>query len=377
MSIYDDAMEELKERDIYKYETYAPFYISSFALHNFNLMNRQRKIYYVGRMLPNNRLHLLFCAPAGYMKSYFLRQMAGDDYAIFRGSGVKIGREQEMTSPAFTGTAATANGVKTRYVGAAEEYKDGVMLIDEFKGLTDALSVQGNGQMESQLLSALDSGQIVKRLSNERIEYTSHLTLWTGIQPAVLNISSGLGRRLCYLLFIPTRKDNDVLLEVQQEQQGQKPDVVKMNKIWLRQKTFIKDLDKIERITYAPEVWTEYKRAKIYSYESTFFNNMLLGATLATQTEIEKEIYVDMKDKRVKELFNHEKEWRKKINQGVTYIQMMSIIHGLGGSADIAEVYEECTMLGLNIPQVTDLITDMVRYGMIQKRGSRVEVFKK
>lgn len=374
--IYSDVMDELKERGVYKYETYAPFYISSFALHNFNLMNQQRKIHWVGKTLPNNRLHILFCAPAGYMKSYFMRQMAGEEYAIFKGAGTKVGYEQEMTSAAFTGTSVSNNGVKTRFVGAAEEYKDGLMLIDEFKGLTDALGTQNNGQMESQLLAALDSGQIVKRLSNERIEYRTHLTLWTGIQPAVLNISSGLGRRLCYMLFIPTRKDNEILLEAQQTQHGMRPDATAMKKLWLRQKTFVNDLNTIEKVTFAPEVWTEYKKSRIYSYESTFFNNLLLGMTLAKQ-EIEKEIYVELKDPEIRAAFDRQKEWRKKINQGVTYIQMMSIVHGLGGSADIADIYDECTMLGLNISQVTDLITDMVRYGLLQKRGNKVEVFKR
>lgn len=377
MALYDEVMDELKARGVYKCETYAPFYTASYALHNFNLMNQRRKIFWSGKILPNSRMHLLFCAPAGYMKTYFMKQMAGEEYSIFKGSGTKIGFEQEMTSAAFTGTSSTNNGVKTRYVGAAEEYKDGIILIDEFKGLTDALSNQNNGQMESQLLSALDSGMIVKRLSNERIEYKTHLTLWTGIQPAVLNISSGLGRRLCYMLFIPTRKDNEILLEATRNAYGMKPDVQQMKRLWLKEQTFCNDLAKIEKVTYAPEVWTEYKRAKIFSYETTFFNNMLLGMTLSKEGDIGKEVYVELKDPDVKRVFELEKEWRKKINQGVTYIQMMSILHALGGSADMTEVYDECTMLGLNIPQVTDLITDMIRYGLIQKRGNRVEIFKK
>ena len=90
MTIYNDAMDELADRGVYKREVYAPYYISSFALHEFNLNNQKRRFYYVGKSLPNNRLHILFCAPAGFMKTYFLRNMAGDEYAIFRGSGTKL-----------------------------------------------------------------------------------------------------------------------------------------------------------------------------------------------------------------------------------------------------------------------------------------------
>lgn len=376
MSIYEDAMEELKQRNVYKAETYAPFYISSFALHNFNLMNQKRKVYWVGKDIPNSRLHILMNSPAGYMKSHFLKQMAGSEFGIFRGSGAKIGFEQEMTSPAFTGTSTSFNGFKTRSVGAAEEYQDGFMLIDEFRGLTEALSTEGNGQFESQLLSALDSGRIIKRLANDRFEFTTHLTLWTGVQPAKFDISSGLGRRLCYTLFIPTRKDNENLIDAQQESQGMRADLLEMKKLWYKQKTFINDLNTIENVTFAPDVWAEYKKMKIFSFEATFFNNLLLGLHLA-KNDPEKNVVVSLKDKDIKATLMQEKEWRKKINQGVPFILMLNIIHGLGNSADITDVSEEATMIGYNLTQTTDLITEMARMGLLMRRGNKISVVGK
>jgi hypothetical protein len=375
MSLYEDVMSELESREIYKYQTYAPFYISSFALHNFNLLNQKKKVMWSGKDIPNSRLHILFNSPAGYMKSYFLKQMAGSEYGIFRGADVKIGFEQEMTSPAFTGTSTSFNGFKTRSIGAAEEYSDGLMLIDEFRGLTEALSSEGNGQFESQLLSALDSGRIVKRLANDRFEFTTHLTLWTGVQPAKFDISSGLGRRLCYMLFIPTRKDNDMLIDAMERSQGMKADLLEMKKLWYKEKTFINDLNKIESVEFAPDVWSEYKKMKIFSFESTFFNNLLLGLHLA-KFGADKKIVVDLKDKDIRKVIELEKDWRKKINQGVPFILMLNIIHGLGANATLNEVAEEATMIGYNLTQTTDLVTEMARMGLLARRGNKISVVK-
>jgi len=373
MSLYEDVMTELHSREVYKSDTYAPFYISSFALHSFNIMNQKRKVYWIGKDIPNSRLHVLFNSPAGYMKSYFLKQMAGSEYGIFRGSDVKIGFEQEMTSPAFTGTSTSFNGFKTRSIGAAEEYQDGLMLIDEFRGLTEALSSEGNGQFESQLLSALDSGRIIKRLANDRFEFTTHLTLWTGVQPAKFDISSGLGRRLCYMLFIPTRKDNDLLIDAMEKAQGMRADLLEMKKLWYKQKTFINDLNQIEQVEFAPDVWSEYKRMKIFSFESTFFNNLLLGLHLA-KFGASKRVVVDLKDKEIKKILEQEKDWRKKINQGVPFILMLNIVHSLGANATLNEVAEEATMIGYNLTQTTDLITEMARMGLLARRGNKISV---
>ncbi len=375
MSLYEDVMSELESREIYKCQTYAPFYISSFALHNFNLLNQKKKVMWSGKDIPNSRLHILFNSPAGYMKSYFLKQMAGSEYGIFRGADVKIGFEQEMTSSAFTGTSTSFNGFKTRSIGAAEEYSDGLMLIDEFRGLTEALSSEGNGQFESQLLSALDSGRIVKRLANDRFEFITHLTLWTGVQPAKFDISSGLGRRLCYMLFIPTRKDNDALIDAMERAQGMRADLLEMKKLWYKEKTFINDLNKIESVEFAPDVWSEYKKMKIFSFESTFFNNLLLGLHLA-KFGADKKIVVDLKDKDIHKVIELEKDWRKKINQGVPFILMLNIIHGLGANATLNEVAEEATMIGYNLTQTTDLVTEMARMGLLARRGNKISVVK-
>lgn len=375
MSLYGETMDELKERSVFKYETFAPFYISSFTTHHFNLMNQKKKIRWVAKDIPNHRLHILFVSPAGYMKTYYLKQMGGTEYAIFRGSGTKIGFEQEMTPPAFTGTSSFDGGAKQEFEGAAKEYENGILLIDEFRGITEALSSQGNGQFESQLLSALDSGRIAKRLARDKIGYVTNLTLWTGVQPAKFDVSSGLGRRLCYLLYMPNRKENDMIIDSMRLSENQKPDISASTRMWNRQKAFIKELEGVERVEICDDVWDYYKKNRIFSFETTFFNTMSLGMTLAKEGA-SKKVEVSLDDQDIRGMITKEKEWRKRISQGAMFVQIVNIISLAGNSMTMKELYDECTMFGLNIAQVNELITDMIKNGLVMRKGSRVELFK-
>jgi hypothetical protein len=100
MEVFESVMEELHRRHAYKCEVYAPFYICSAMTHAFNMVNQKKEIYWEGSRLPNMRLHILFVAPSGYMKTFYIGNMAGDRYGIFQNAGIHIGHEQSLCLPA-------------------------------------------------------------------------------------------------------------------------------------------------------------------------------------------------------------------------------------------------------------------------------------
>ena len=142
--IMDIVMAELGDREVYLRETYAPYFVCSYVCHEFNLHNQRKKIYWTGKSLPNMRMHCLFVAPPGFMKSYYLENMGGGEYGIFRDVGTKIGYKQSMTEPAFVGTVQSNNGSMRKIEGIAEQYKTGVCIVDEFSGITNAMKSQMN-----------------------------------------------------------------------------------------------------------------------------------------------------------------------------------------------------------------------------------------
>lgn len=381
MEVMEAVMEELKARSVYLYETYAPYYVCSFMTHAFNQMNQRREIYWDSKRVPNMRLHILFVAPAGFMKSFYMGTMGGERFSIFRNCGVPIGFEQSMTEAAFVGTIRDIDGIGHPTLGAAADYKDGMLLIDEFSALTNAMKVQYNSQMDAQLLAALDHGHVVKRLGTGRIEYTTNLTLWAGVQPAKYDLSSGLGRRMCFLLFLPTKLDNIALMRTMHKTRNIKPDVREMDNLWGLIKNSVSNMERIETIDFGDSVLKLYEELNLFSYESSYFDRLLLGWHLATYGP-EPHMMIEAQDKELLQLVNREKKWRDEIAAGVDHAQMMKIIKACGSSIDgklqitKPDLIQECTMVGWNARQVADVLTELTRFGMIENHGSRVVVLE-
>ena len=370
MTIYHDVMEELNRRETYLREDYAPFFIASWAQHQFNLMNRRRQIYWVNGVLPNARLHILFVSPSGFMKTHYLKTMAGDDYGMFKGCGSVIGFEQEMTAPGFTGTSYTNNGNRVDYDGAAKDYENGFMLIDEFKGLTEALQGQGNGQFETQLLSALDSGRVVKRLAATRNEFITNFTMWTGIQPSCFSTSnSGLARRLTYLLCLPTSKDNEVLRNLRFKHRGSRPDTRNMQLLWSKQKTFIAELDNIREVVFHPEVEERYRKMGHFHFEAEYYDSLLLGITLAVKG-VSPTIEVDLKIPEVVRILERETEWRKQINRNPVHAAVLIMLKELKSEASLEDILSVMDMYSMKTEEVIEALNALRQNGkVIMKNG--------
>lgn len=375
-STYDAIMEELHSREAYLADVYAPLYICSYANHEFNLMNQTRQIYFVGKQLQNVRLHILFIAPRGYMKSYYGNVMAQDDFSIFKGTKTDVGAEQSLTEAGFVGTCATVNGLSLTTPGSAELNKNGLMFIDEFKGITEALKSQMNSQMETQLLAALDHGRVYKRLGSGAINYKTFLTLWTGVQPGSYDLNSGLGRRFCVQIFMPTRADNDALLDIMFKTQNLKPDMGQMRLLWDNIDTNVERMKKIERIDIDPSVNEYYHKLGMNSFDSTLFNRLIIGYHLMKDGP-SPHMEVAINDKEIKALVDNQKKWRDQVYEGLDFLQITAILHahlGEGGvcSCERSQIVAECAMIGWNAKQVYEKLGEMVKYQLITQKGNMV-----
>ncbi|GAH74472.1 unnamed protein product, partial [marine sediment metagenome] len=133
------------------------------------------------------------------------------DQAILLNSGIDNTMENMMTGAGFVGTTKFKDGEKVKELGLAEERPAAIIGIEEFSAVTNMFKATHSGELDTALLGALDSGYCYKRLASGPIKYQTFVTLQTGVQPARFNLSSGLGRRLLFIEFIPTRKDWNTL----------------------------------------------------------------------------------------------------------------------------------------------------------------------
>lgn len=378
MEIMSKVMAELESREAYKHEIYAPYYVCSYATHCFNLANQKNEIYWESKRLPNMRLHCLFVSPAGYMKSYYLGTMGGDKYAIFKEAGIQVGYEQSLTEAGFIGTISNMNGVNIPTEGAAMTFRHGMLLIDEFSAITNAMKVQYNAQMDSQLLAALDHGNVYKRLGAGKIEYKTNLSLWAGVQPARYDLTSGLGRRMCFLLFLPTRYDNEQLMETMARTRNIRPDEGNMQDLWRSINAWYNDMYKIEKVEFDDSVLKAYKNMKLFSYESSYFDRLILGYHLATYGP-EKHMCVSADNKDLMEVLTREKKWRDQIMQGVDFVQIERLIQSAGVPCEgdkykitKRELVSEAIMVGWNAQQVHEMLIQMLKFGIISVKGNEV-----
>ncbi|MHA1286485.1 MAG: hypothetical protein ACTSPB_03660 [Candidatus Thorarchaeota archaeon] len=362
--IYEPILEELKSREVYLYDRYAPYYISSFACHVFNLHNQKSEVYYEAKEIPSLRMHILFVAPPGFMKSFYMKQFLQGKYAIFRNVGVPIGFENTLTEAGFVGTVKEIGGEIITIEGAAQLYSEGILGIDEFSAITKALQQQHSSQLDTQLLAALDHGNVYKRLGMGKIDFQTNLTLWAGVQPARFDLTSGLGRRFIYLVFFPTRAESDELLASWWKSKNKKPAQHEIEKLRVKIRKFKQDMSKVKKLEFSDDVLNEYRRLGLYPFEGTYFDRLLIGYHLAAYGPDYK-ITISTKDRELRKLINFELEWRRAVMLDAEMIQIAKMIESFGGRVRRSVLFDECTMLGLDIRKVSQILEGMRRYGLL------------
>lgn len=282
------------------------------------------------------------------------------------------------TEAGFIGTISNMNGVNIPTEGAAMTFRHGMLLIDEFSAITNAMKVQYNAQMDSQLLAALDHGNVYKRLGAGKIEYKTNLSLWAGVQPARYDLTSGLGRRMCFLLFLPTRYDNEQLMETMARTRNIRPDEGNMQDLWRSINAWYNEMYKIEKVEFDDSVLKAYKNMKLFSYESSYFDRLILGYHLATYGP-EKHMCVSADNKDLLEILTREKKWRDQIMQGVDFVQIERLIQSAGVPCEgdkykitKRELVSEAIMVGWNAQQVHEMLIQMLKFGIISVKGNEV-----
>jgi len=373
-------MRELKRRKIEDIDTYAPYYIISYACHCFNLINLKEKIYYEGGGIPNMRLHLVNIGAPGTGKSYMMKQMGHADYGIFAGTSKKFQFEGNMSESGLSGSFfRTATGETQTIEGAAYENKYGFILFDEFSALHDAMRQSYNSNLETQLLQALDSGMINKRLSGGRISYDTNFTLWGGVQPVRTNLSRGLGRRLCVLLHKTNLSDTEKMIDAQFESMNVTFNAHELENMRRSIDYWANSFSMIRRIDFDVSIKKFYKRLGTHHNNIPIYNKILLGYVLA---KYGAEKYLTISDDEVEaiKLIEQEEEWRDDVMSGSDLMQILDLImqfgQGLGDGTFIipkAKLMKVGSKIHLTLEVMDEMIKKLHKMGMFEIKANVIQ----
>ena len=371
-NIYKSIIAELSESGAAYAERFASFYIASIGAHRLNLANQRYEFYVRSRKAEDTRLHILFIAPPGFSKTFWLAQFLRGKYALLANSGIDTTMEATLTGAGFVGTVKfSGQGESVREPGLAESHSTGIIGVEEFAAITGMFKKQHSSELDTALLQALDSGYVYKRLAAGPIKYRTYLTLHTGCQPARVDLTSGLGRRFVFVEYIPTRADFRMMTDARRSAKGKHANEPRLNQIRADIKQMGEDMNNIKDVQIDESFYRFMDDHNVIHYEEVLYERLLLGINVMQGNYDDRCLYGEMGTV-ASYLLNEEINHRQSIKTGSEYSQVLTILRDFQGSADIDDVVEMLLTYGCDYTQAIELIAKMSKVGMIEKRGTKI-----
>lgn len=373
VDLYQLIMEELIERGCAYVDRYPPFYIASIGAHQINLVNHAQKMEITSGDVADLRLHLIFCAPPGFSKTYWLNQFMRGQHAILANTGIDVTMEASVTGAGFVGTKKFVDGQSEHVMGLAELHSTAIIGIEEFSAVTSMFKASHSGELDNALLLALDSGYVQKRLAAGPIKYRTFITLQTGSQPARFDLSSGLGRRFLIIEFMPTSKDFRILTLARRRARGRRFNPIRLGRIRTELRSLRDKLLNIREIEIDENFYTYMDDCGIKHVEEVLHERFLVGLNVMRGNFKDKGtvMFAEM-DSVAKGLLDAEMGWRFNIKRGSDLSQVISIVQDFGGLVEVDDVRMRLLDYGMDFRQAAALIDSMVGMRLIKRKGSKV-----
>lgn len=377
-NVYKMIIEEFNRRNAADYSKFPPFFVCSIGCHFFNMINEQKNMWTEAGITVNTRLHILFVAPQGQQKSFWLKQFLEKETSILKGTTIKTAFEMRMTESGYIGTVHfDKNQQSVKREGLCEEEDKSIVGIEEFSDLITSASVQDfNIGLDNELLTTLDSGMANKRLAAGKLSYQTRLTLWTATQPARYNLEGGLGRRFLFIFNVPTEQsmrdlklrrrgsinidfDEGNLFEIKKEL-NLKFDQITMN---------------LNKISFDPAIHRYLDTLNIANFEETLYERLALGYNIMTADHIGNEIVVRL-DPELRKLINMQWAWRKAVKEGPEDSMVWTFVKSTGG-INRERCHEVLLDFGMKPNAARQALKNLVKRGLITLTDDRVELKEK
>jgi len=373
-NFYDACLNYLKASKIALYERFAPYYIASTCCHIVNLENQKREFFLENVRVANTRMHVFMVAPPGFCKTLFLQKFLMGHTSVLGNTTIDVGFEGSMTEAGFTGTVRISDGEPVIVKGAAFDHREAILGIDEFSALANAMKMEHSINLDSAMLTALDSGYLIKRLALGKIQYITSLTLWSGSQPARFDLTSGLGRRFLFIYFIPTQAEADDIKQARREGKNILPDLGMLHTIKKSVKQIQEDVQELQKIKFDNSIYKTLDRLKIPHFEEALYERLALGYTVAVQNGCDKTLEVTMTPQ-LQLLFKQAHDWRLEIKKGAETGQVMQVLKEMNMCL-LSDVKRRLTDFGLEYGKSGMLIDLLRKQGRIaivtdEKKGKR------
>jgi hypothetical protein len=332
--LYKEVILELEKRKVADARDIGPFYISSMATHMLNIVNQTKRIYTEGGLPANLRQHILYVAPPGFGKSYYVKQFVEhEDYSLLKGvNSFPAFFEGSMTEAGLVGSidpASPGQAPKKMYGLAGGEGANAIVAMEEFAAITNAMVQDYNVNLDTALLTLLDSGIVNKRLRNGDLKYNSNMTWWAGTQPARFDLSSGLARRFIFVVKYPVWNDFKQLSERRRAAKNVKRTVQSTKMLHdLLDQRFMMIRNNVSSITFHDDFYKIMDKKRIIHYEEALYERLAIGYWLMKENNLNGPLEVRV-DPELERIIALEHGHRKDIKQGAIQSMVWNIIKDL------------------------------------------------
>ena len=379
VNVYDLIIKEAERRKIAYVKDYFPFYISSVGCHIFNMMNQQKEIYVEGGSIPNTRMHIMYVAFPGFGKSFYLKQfLKSEKYSLIKGTKIKSIFEGNMSEAGFTGTIYREEGQKEATIkqGLCKEESNSIVGIEEFSAITNAFKQTYNVGLDTSLLTALDTGDVVKRLGAGKISYHTNLTLWAGVQPARYDLSSGFSRRFIFMTFYPTIADIERYRFARRSIKGVYVNYTALKSLKIAVNMRYSEIFKnLRRVYFGEDFYTELNKMDIMHYDDELFERLAIGYWLMRSDKLKDtlEIRVDPELKRIMAL---ELEYRRDVRKTSPTTIIKRLI-STQKKIKKSRIENLAISLGLTAGEISMALSNLEVYKNIKKEGKDIVILKR
>jgi hypothetical protein len=372
--IYSLILQELKNAKVCHVDRFAPFFIFSIGSHIFNLRNKvdkeQHVIYREKRFVPDTRLHIMFVAPQGGEKSFWLSQFLRGREALLVGSGIGFAMKGSMTEAGFVGSFHLVGGEYVEKKGICKTHASSIVGIEEFSAVISSMSMEHSQTLDTAYLNALDHGWVYKDLGSGNLDYQTFITLWCATQHARFDLRQGMARRFMFINNVPSEKDRRDITLARREAKCSDYNSVPTNKIREEiKKLKTRVFNEIERVEFDQNVYKFYDILKLSAWEERMYDSMIMGYKIM-RGNFDKVLYVDI-DETIKHYILQEAKHRDSIGRGSEFAEILLVIREHGGEMDEFELKEALVPYGKDWSQSSTAIGKLISlHGLIRDRST-------
>jgi len=330
-----------------------------------NIANKDRKFYYHSGRLFDLRTHPFMIAPPGFSKSFWLDHFLDEDCGLIAGlPALKTGFEGYMTEAGWVGQVKWSEGEAKEKLGAAWEYRNGIIGMEEFAAIVESMKSSHSKQLDASMLTSLDRGRVRKRVGPGAIPYDTRVTMWASTQTMRLDLASGMGRRLLFMVFFPTEADKKRLREIYLKGHNIRFNPFKVRKIKAEMERKMEQIEKVEVIKFDEGVKEYFRLKKVIHYEIPLYERLLIGYLIMSR-DVNPELEVKF-DKEGLKLVNAELFWRMQIKRGGRIAQVLMILKEFKNKMHINDLRTSLVDLAYDWKQSSELISSMVKSRIIK-----------